>query len=63
MNDDIEDLGLDVNGHAFAAQLVLDEVEFEIRKSVLHYHLNRRLTHLQRCGSKTTSGGGKTNVS
>ena len=39
MNDEIEDLRLDMDGHALAAQLVLAEVELEIGKTVFHYHL------------------------
>ncbi|WP_249150125.1 hypothetical protein [Bradyrhizobium sp. JYMT SZCCT0180] len=40
VNNDIEDLRLDVDGHALAAQLVLTKVDLEIGKSVSHYHLS-----------------------
>src|SRR5829696_5618374 len=39
MNNNIEDLRLDMDGHTLAAQLVLAKVELETGKSVLHYHL------------------------
>ena len=39
MNDEIEDLRLDVNGHAKSAQLLLAEVDLELGKPVLHFHL------------------------
>jgi hypothetical protein len=39
MDDEIEDFGLDVDGYALASQLLLAEVDFEIGKSVFHYHL------------------------
>jgi hypothetical protein len=46
MNEEIEDLRLDVDGHTLAPQLMLAEVDFEIREPVLHYHLDwRSVTH------------------
>jgi hypothetical protein len=44
MHDDIEHLRLDVDGHTLTAQLVLAKINFEIRKSVFHYHLKRGLS-------------------
>ena len=39
VNDEIEDLRLDVNGQAKPAQLLLAEVDLELGKPVLHFHL------------------------
>jgi hypothetical protein len=39
VDNEIEHLGLDMDGFAKPAQLVLAEVDFELGKSVFHYHL------------------------
>ena len=43
VNDEIEDLGLDMNGFAKPAQFMLAEVDLELGKPVQHYHLSLML--------------------
>jgi hypothetical protein len=63
MDDEVEDLRFNVDGHALTSKLLLAKIEFELQESVFHCHFPRKRICRFALVVETTFRTGKTNVS